>query len=343
MLQPHNGAGSAAVRTNRIIPSHFDVRNEPVSRQLLSWRERVGHVIDVVASRAQIEQPFQGVIERFVVDDIVFTDCWTDELLLERTIARISRDNVRTFAFHVFLEGGVEPLVVHSARRRGEFCREGILALDMDQPIQMRRQACRVITLFVPGALLQQFIADPAALHGRVLQRGSPMVRLIVEHVTALARRIGSIAIDEAQRSLAAIVQLLAAGFAHEAGLAGNARAAVRAAMFDNVRRYVQANLQDCDLSPESVLDALGLPRPTLYRLFQHEGGIGAYIRHLRLRQAADDLVRHPNLPVKDIAYGHGFKSASDFTRAFRRAYDMVPQDIRAIDSHFLHEWKPHV
>ncbi|WP_242681713.1 helix-turn-helix transcriptional regulator [Paraburkholderia hospita] len=113
--------------------------------------------------------------------------------------------------------------------------------------------------------------------------------------------------------------------------------------MFDNVRRYVQANLQNSDLSAESVLDALGLLRPTLYRLFQHEGGIGAYIRHLRLRQAADDLVRHPSLAVKDIAYAHGFKSASDFTRAFRRAYDMVPQDIRAIDSHFLQEWKPHV
>ncbi|WP_043284344.1 AraC family transcriptional regulator [Paraburkholderia oxyphila] len=339
MLQSLNGAGSAAVRTSRIIHSHFDVRNEPVSRQLLSWRERVGHVIDIVASRVQTEQPFYGAIDLFVVDDIVITDCWTDELMLERTIARISRDNVRSFAFHVFLEGGVVP----SARRQGELCREGILALDMDQPIRMHRQACRVITLFAPGALLQQFIADPAALHGRVLQRASPMVRLIVQHVTALAERMGSVAIDEARRSLTATAQLLTAAFAQEAGLAGDARAAVRAAMFDKVRRYVQANLQDSDLSPESVLDALGLPRPTLYRLFQHEGGIGAYIRHLRLRQAADDLVRHPHLPVTDIAYGHGFKSASDFTRAFRRAYDMTPQDIRAMDNRFLHEWKPHV
>jgi AraC-like DNA-binding protein len=33
---------------------------------------------------------------------------------------------------------------------------------------------------------------------------------------------------------------------------------------------------------------------------------------------------------VADIAYGAGFKSASDFTRAFRRAFDMAPQDFRA-------------
>jgi hypothetical protein len=34
---------------------------------------------------------------------------------------------------------------------------------------------------------------------------------------------------------------------------------------------------------------------------------------------------------VIEIAYGLGFKSASDFTRAFRRAYDMAPQDFRAV------------
>jgi AraC-like DNA-binding protein len=32
---------------------------------------------------------------------------------------------------------------------------------------------------------------------------------------------------------------------------------------------------------------------------------------------------------VKDIAYSVGFKSASDFTRAFRRAYGVAPQDVR--------------
>jgi AraC-like DNA-binding protein len=61
----------------------------------------------------------------------------------------------------------------------------------------------------------------------------------------------------------------------------------------------------------------------------QHEGGLGAYIRHLRLRAAVNDLARFPDIPVKDIGYSVGFNSASDFTRAFRRAYDMTPHEIR--------------
>ena len=79
-----------------------------------------------------------------------------------------------------------------------------------------------------------------------------------------------------------------------------------------------------------SVVDALQLKRATIYRWFEHEGGLGAYIRNRRLREAADELVRFPHLQVIDIAYGLGFHSASDFTRAFRRAYGMSPQDARA-------------
>jgi AraC-like DNA-binding protein len=49
----------------------------------------------------------------------------------------------------------------------------------------------------------------------------------------------------------------------------------------------------------------------------------------VRLRAAANKLVAWPGVPVMDIAYAHGFSTASDFTRAFRHAYGLAPQDIR--------------
>jgi AraC-like DNA-binding protein len=110
----------------------------------------------------------------------------------------------------------------------------------------------------------------------------------------------------------------------------GADRAALQAAVMGQVRRYVEANLHQGDMTPTGVVDALQLKRATIYRWFEHEGGLGAYIRHRRLRMAADELVRFPQLPVTAIAYGLGFKSASDFTRAFRRAFDVSPQDMRA-------------
>jgi AraC-like DNA-binding protein len=314
-----------------IAHSHFSVQGEAPQRRLLAWRDRVGHLIDVLPSRSDLERPFQASIDRYQVGELVFTDCRSDLIVLERSLARISTDRVRDFVFHVFLEGGVENVAVRTSRRDPTPSVASILALDMNQPFRMQRQACRVLAFFVPVELVQEVFPDPEAIHGRALHGSTPLARLIIEHVATLSQNIACMSAGEVDGAIRAAAQLLVAAFGRQAHLSGDTRAAARAAMFGQVRRYIQAHLCEDELSPESVLNALQLPRPTLYRLFQHEGGIGAYIRHLRLRHAADELIRYPHVAVIEIAYGLGFKSASDFTRAFRRAYDMAPQDFRAL------------
>jgi AraC-like DNA-binding protein len=314
-----------------IAHSHFSVRDEAPQRRLLAWRDRVGHLIDVLPSRSDLERPFQASIDRYQVGELVFTDCRSDLIVLERSLARISTDRVRDFVFHVFLEGGVDNVAVRTSQRKPTPSLASVLALDMNQPVRMQRHACRVIAFFVPGELVQEVFPDPEAIHGRVLDGSMPLVQPIIEHVAELSRKIVWMDAGEADSAIRAAGRMLVAAFGRQARLSGDTRAAARAAMFGQVRRYVQAHLSDDELTPEHVLSALRLPRPTLYRLFQHEGGLGAYIRHLRLRHAANDLIRYPHLTAIEIAYGLGFKSASDFTRAFRRAYDMTPQDFRAL------------
>jgi AraC-like DNA-binding protein len=316
-----------------IAHSHFSVRAEPPRHRLLAWRDRVGHLVDVLPSPADLERPFQASIDRFQVGELVLTDCRSDLMVLDRSLARISTDRVRDFAFHVFLEGGVDNVAIRIPHRSPARAPSRILALDMNQPFRMQRHACRVVTFFVPGELVQEVFPDPEAIHGRVLDGSMPLERLVVEHVTALSNTIPRMEAAEAAYAIRAAGRLLVAAFGRHARLSGDTRAAARAAMFGQIRRYIRAHLTDDDLSPESVVAAFDFPRPTLYRLFQHEGGVGAYIRHLRLRHAADELIRYPHIPVTEIAYGFGFKSASDFTRAFRRAYDMAPQDFRALVS----------
>jgi AraC-like DNA-binding protein len=311
--------------------SHFSVSEEPPRRQLLAWRDRVGHVIDVLPSSCDIEKPFRASIDRYDAGGLIFTDCRSDAMLLERSLTRIARDQVRNYVFHVFLEGGVDDVSVHGSPRDAASSTARILALDMNQPVRMRRSACRVLTFFAPGALVAETFPDPEAIHGRSIQNTTPLTRLAVAHVAALGQNIAGLSAPAAESAMRTGTQLLVAAFGKQSGLSGNARAAARAAMFGRVRRYIQVNLHRAELSPESVLNAMQLPRPTVYRMFQHEGGLGAYIRHLRLRHAANDLARYPHMMVTDVAYGVGFKSASDFTRAFRRAYGMAPQDFRAL------------
>lgn len=314
--------------------SHFSVHGEPQHRQLLAWRERVGHVIDVLPAKSDVEQPFRAEIDRYKVDGLLFTDCRSDAMLLERSLARISTDSVRDYVFHVFAEGGVDDVALRASSPRHKAPSSNattkILALDMNQPVRMRRSSCRVFTFFVPGSLVHETLSDPEAIHGRTIQDATPLTRLALEHVTALGANISSMTTAAADSAVRNAAHLVVAAFGKQAGLSGNARSAARAALFGRVRRHIQANLHRAELTPESVLNAMHLPRPTIYRMFQHEGGLGAYIRHLRLRQAADELARYPHMMVTDVAYAVGFKSASDFTRAFRRAYGIAPQEFRA-------------
>lgn len=309
--------------------SHFDVQDWPAGQQLLAWRDRVGHVIDVLPEPGQIEEPFYGGIDRYQVGDYLFTDCTSDALLLERSIARISTDNKRDFVFHVFASGGIESM--HSGNTYNVNTHGGasIVALDLNQSIRMKRSKCRVLTFFIRRERMETIFPHADSIHGRVCENTTPLTQLLIEQVASLAYGLPGMNADVAQSRIENCTQLLVTTFSKQGNLSGGARAAVRAAMFDRARRYIHKNLHQASLTPENLLGALQLTRTSLYRLFEHEGGLAAFIRNQRLREAADELIRFPNLSVLEISYGLGFKSASDFARAFRRRYEMSPQELR--------------
>lgn len=313
-----------------IIHSHFTTQGKAPQRQLLEWRDRVSHIVDVPIQRTQLDVGFHATIDRYSVNDLIFTDAFTELQRIERLVARISTDNIRSYAFHVFMGGGIGSVTGPHPQRKAAQSDWGILALDMNQPFRLLRPAGRVLNLFVPRALVEAVLPDADSIHGRVVENTSPLTRMIFDHLATLSQNLPAMSASEADGAMRAGAHTLVAAFGQQARLSGGTRAAARAAIFGLVRRYIDAHLHQAELSPRSLLNALQLPRPTLYRMFEHEGGLGAYIRNRRLREAADELVRFPYMTVMDIAYGLGFKSASDFTRAFRRAYDIAPQDLRA-------------
>lgn len=310
--------------------NHFTVNNEPLGRQLLAWRECVSHMIDVIPSIEKIEQPFRASIDRYTIGDRLFTDCSSDALLLDRSISRISTDNLRGYMLHVFVEGGMEFMSVHGVQTRMSTRSCSIVFIDLNQPFRMLRNKCRMLSLFVSRAEVEAIFPNANTLHARVLENKTPLTHILIGQILALAQELPTMSLGKAAISFDTCVELILVAFGKHTNLQGNARAAVRAAMFDKVRRYIDSHLHQTTLSPENLMATLQLPRSTIYRLFEHEGGLETYIRNCRLREAADELVKFPTLSVQEIGYGLGFKSASDFTRAFRRAYELSPQEMRS-------------
>lgn len=117
-------------------------------------------------------------------------------------------------------------------------------------------------------------------------------------------------------------------------GPPSSARAIRRNALLADIRKYIKDRLDQDWLTPAAIQAAFPLSRPTLYRLFEAEGGLVEYIRNCRLQAAAAEILHSPGCAIVDIAYGAGFNSASDFCRAFRRAYGMTPRHFRRSASH---------
>jgi AraC-like DNA-binding protein len=318
-------ANGAVLATSRF-STHAHARGE----QLIAWRERVGHVVDVVPSRDQIEGGFRGQIDRYASGGFSFTDCTTDALVLERPVARVSTDRRRDFAFHLYAQGDSGLTTGMRRKRSADETPTRIMAVDMNQPFRVERPACRVLSVFVPQETVDANLPYAESIHGQGLAPHTPLAQLSLAHALSLADTLPQLDAAQAAEAMQVAAQLLLAAYRGEARLGERGRAAAQAAVMNQVRRYVDANLHQADLTPSTVVAALQLKRATIYRWFEQEGGLGAYIRHRRLREAADELVRFPHLLVTEIAYGLGFNSASDFTRAFRRAFGMSPLDMRA-------------
>jgi AraC-like DNA-binding protein len=329
-LPSHLAARAAADSRTDVSTNRFSTQGLAPDEQFLAWRQRIGHVIDAPPSKEQIANGFRGEIDLYGAGGMVFTDCRTEEMVLERSVARVSTDRQRDYVFHLYIEGEVGHITGMHKKRSEPDSVPGIAALDLNQPFRVERPECRVLSLFVPASLVDEQLRDGVGIHGRIVRNEAPLAGLALRHLAALAHEIRSLDASAVIDALQTGRQLLLAAFRKEARLTGADRAALQSALMAQVRRYIDANLHQGDLTPEHIVQALHLKRATIYRWFEHEGGLAAYIRHRRLREAADELVRFPKLQVTEIAYGLGFGSASDFTRAFRRAFDMSPQDLRA-------------
>lgn len=312
-----------------IAHSCFSVHGD-ARRSFLAWQERMSPVYDIRPSSKQAEDTFDASLSRYTIDNLSIFDFRTGPNLAVRSLGRVSTESVRDITFSVFLEG--PPAEFLGGKPRSDVPHRpqlpSILALDMDQPCTIRSSQGRILLLFVPRALVERSFPDAASLHGRWIHATTPLTRMLIEHVIALRRQIVGLSKKDAHQSFLTAVELIVAAFSRQAGLAGNARAAVRAAIYGQVRRHVETHLHDPNLSPDSVLASLHLSRASVYRIFEHEGGLAAYIRNRRLRMAADELVRFPHMEVQDVASGLGFNDASSFTRAFRRAFDIAPREL---------------
>jgi DNA-binding response OmpR family regulator len=94
----------------------------------------------------------------------------------------------------------------------------------------------------------------------------------------------------------------------------------------DRVVAYVEAHLDDAELSIEELGNEIGMSRTQLYRKVRALTDLSPsrFVRTVRLDRAMEMLQQGAG-NVAEIAYATGFGSQAWFTRCFRERFDMTP------------------
>lgn len=108
------------------------------------------------------------------------------------------------------------------------------------------------------------------------------------------------------------------------------------------IKRYIESNLRNPELTVRSVAAAFGISPRYLHILFTHENEtVSSYILRRRLeecsKQLADALWRRRT--ITEIAFGWGFNNATHFARVFRNRYGTSPRDYRNSHTASAGDW----
>ncbi len=96
-------------------------------------------------------------------------------------------------------------------------------------------------------------------------------------------------------------------------------------------REIIAANLEDPEFRVEALCKEIGMSRTQLHRKLKAVAGrsAGDFVRVERLNKAAE-LLGEGEANVTEVAYSVGYRSLSQFAKAFREQFGMAPSDFEA-------------
>jgi len=292
-----------------------------------AWRNVFAPVFDIRQENAP--DRFEAEIDAFdlramVVARIAFSGARQTGL---RSRELISRSGLDHYAIELCLES--DQYLCEGRNGTTEIEAGNIAVLDLGQANALTSTNAASITLTVPRAILDRHCPGVEKLHGtRIGSTGR--ARLLADHMLSLHRHLSAMSVAEADSAAEATIALVSACLVPSAERLGEASEIIDRTMLDRAKRYIEARIDDPNLTPAVVCTAIGASRSSLYHLFRHSGGIARYIQERRLRHAYAAL-RNPTewRSISELAYASGFTSATHFSRAFRNLFRCSPSDVR--------------
>lgn len=304
----------------------------PESDRFDFWRDEVTkqHLLYDI-EQLNSDKPFHAKMQGAVLGDIIFGMACLSGVKGTRTAQHIAVDSLDHYVVgipikqSIIMQDGVEYALAENE----------MVLFDGTRPLTYQHNDHGGgITIAIPRYCLEDrlAVAERKGLRIASLQEGvGLMVHSFCRTLPHVMESHPSAAVRQGlAEQLTALIAL-----AFQASDEGKDRAKpiVSELRLQAVKDFIAANLHDASLSPGHLVQALGLSRSYLYKLFaQHHFSFQDYLRRQRLTRVAMDL-RNPSLngvSITDIAISRGFNSISHFSRCFKTQFNESPRAYRA-------------
>jgi AraC-like DNA-binding protein len=298
--------------------------------QFDAWHESISVIFQTSPLPEQRpEAGFNATLTGYHLGNLLLSRVDFDAQRFERDRRKLTLDGMDHYLVQLYSTGGL--LGVADDRER-VLLGGDVQILDLARVNDTVAKASNTIGLVVPREAMREAMQGADSLHGLVLRGDSGTGGLLADYMRALITRADTITQTDAPGIAQATTNMIAACFRGTAASVARARSAIEETMLERIRAYIETVLGSPELGADSLCRAFGLSRSALYRLFEPLGGVVAYIQARRLARAYADLgdPGKASRKIYDIAYRWGFTSEAHFSRAFRRAFDLTPGDVRA-------------
>lgn len=305
----------------------FDSTQMPPEEGFWLWREQFSPIFEVTVPEAAAVGRFQGTLETYHMGSVLLGRCTTVTQTFERSPQIVARSGIDHYLVQLQIRGdsrgrmGVREVEVGT----GDVC-----VLDLAQTVHTVDRDADCLTLCLPREMLAPLVTEPDGLHGVVLSGRGGVGAVLGSHIRSLYRVAGSLSGREALTVAHGTAAFVAGCLGPTVDALDLVRPEMQASRMSAIKRHIDANLADPQFGAADIVQAFGVSRPTLYRMFEPMGGVAAYILQRRLARSLADLMASRQQRVADIAHRWGFSSETAFSRAFRAAFGMAPRDARA-------------
>lgn len=325
ILDAADGLGSAGSSKERVSSVSLNLDDVKPDDRLACWRNSLSNAYALTVPAETDGSQLIARKQVWVAERMILMRRECSEHSLERSIRLINADSIDHYKLHLRVSVGTTEI---ETGKRLICLNAGECAVtDMAQFTRTRIAAGTTIVVILPRRDLDKVLARPADLHG-VMLRGAAS-RLFAEQLQSLVSRMNEVTRAEMRELTQAMLYMLAACLAPSLAMLEPACQNTMNSVRDRICHFIEGQLTRPDLSMEQICKEFHLSRSTLYRLFQHLGGVASYLKERRLIHIHRLLsTSRSRMSLARVAEHYGFQSQAHFSRVFRDRFGYSPREL---------------